>query len=480
MRFGTVTLCRAAVLAGPFVLAFFSGGFFDVPRLVAALAAWSLLAAAALAVPHPLPRGLPGRLALAGLALLVGMMAASIAWSPLPGQAFHDLQRVVLYLGAFALAMAVLRPRRAVRAIEPALAAGCAVVIGWGLADRVLPGLFTHAFSFAAGGRIHQPLTYWNAMGATAAIGLVLCARLAGDTTRARPVRVGAAALCPVLASGLYLTFSRGAVAALGAGLVVLLGGRPTWSALRALAVCGQAATVAVVVAAVLPAVATYHETLPVRERQGAVLLATLGLCALVAGALQAWLCRAEATGAIRAGRLPVGAHVSRIAAACVLLAAAVFVITAANERREPQSSPLATQTPARFASVGSNRYEYWRVAFRSFADHPLAGLGTAGFQVAWLRHRPIRESARNAHSLYLETAAELGIAGVLALGLFVAGVGLAAREAMRRDPAAAVGLLGAVTVFGFHAGIDWDWQMPAVTLPALVAAAGLVVLGEP
>jgi O-antigen ligase len=129
---------------------------------------------------------------------------------------------------------------------------------------------------------------------------------------------------------------------------------------------------------------------------------------------------------------------------------------------------------------VGSNRYEYWRVAFRSFADHPLAGLGTAGFQVAWLRQRPIRESARNAHSLYLETAAELGIAGVLALGLFLAGVGLAAREAMRRDPAAAVGLLGAVTVFGFHAGIDWDWQMPAVTLPALVAAAGLVALGEP
>ena len=29
------------------------------------------------------------------------------------------------------------------------------------------------------------------------------------------------------------------------------------------------------------------------------------------------------------------------------------------------------------------------------------------------------------------------------------------------------------------HAGLDWDWEMPGVTLPALVLAAVLVAHGE-
>ena len=33
----------------------------------------------------------------------------------------------------------------------------------------------------SAAGRLDQPLTYWNATGALAALGLVLCARVAGD-----------------------------------------------------------------------------------------------------------------------------------------------------------------------------------------------------------------------------------------------------------------------------------------------------------
>ena len=80
----------------------------------------------------------------------------------------------------------MLRAPPAQRAVEPALAAGTLIVIGYGLSERLLPGLLHFARSVSAQGRLEQPLTYWNAMGELAAIGFVLAARLAGDRSRPR------------------------------------------------------------------------------------------------------------------------------------------------------------------------------------------------------------------------------------------------------------------------------------------------------
>ena len=63
----------------------------------------------------------------------------------------------------------------------------------------------------------------------------------------------------------------------------------------------------------------------------------------------------------------------------------------------------------------------------------------------------------------------------MLALGLLIAGVVLAGREALRRDPAAAAGACAATLAWFLHASIDWDWEMPAVTLPAIVLAGALI-----
>ena len=98
----------------------------------------------------------------------------------------QNVQRLVLYVGALLLAVGTLRDSGLRRAAEPALAAGAAIVIGYGLSGRLLPDLIDLDSSRSAGGRLEQPLTYWNAEGALAAIGLVLCARLAGDRSRPR------------------------------------------------------------------------------------------------------------------------------------------------------------------------------------------------------------------------------------------------------------------------------------------------------
>ena len=94
-------------------------------------------------------------------------------------------------------------------------------MIGYGLAGRLLPEVIELNQSVRALGRLEQPITYWNAEGALAAIGLVLCARLAGSPSRPLPVRVLAAAGAAPLGMGIYLSDSRGAIAAALVGLVV-------------------------------------------------------------------------------------------------------------------------------------------------------------------------------------------------------------------------------------------------------------------
>ena len=60
------------------------------------------------------------------------------------------------------------------------------IAIGYGLAGRLLPGVVDQEASRQALGRLDQPLTYWNAVGAVAALGLVLCARLACGRAQTR------------------------------------------------------------------------------------------------------------------------------------------------------------------------------------------------------------------------------------------------------------------------------------------------------
>jgi hypothetical protein len=469
---------RAAALAGPVALAFVSGGFYDEARLVALIVVAVLLGLWALAGPGPLPRDRRVLLALGGLAAYCAWVALSAGWAPRTDVARHDLERVLLYLGALTLGATLWRPRAAARCVEPAIALGVLIVVGYGLAGRLLPGvvhLGTGAFS---GSRLFQPLTYWNAEGELAAMGFILCARLAGDRTRHGGVRMLAAAAAVPIGVALYLTFSRGAIVTLFGGLVVLLALAPTWSQLRAVALTLETAALAVAVCAALPGVNELTGSTHDRETDGAVALAALVVLMLVAAAIATWCRRAEDQQRTRLGRLPIPARSPRIAAA-IAVALIIVPIAAAGTDGGGTATPRFGQTTARLASTGSNRYEYWKVAVRVFADAPLKGVGSGGFGTEWLKRRTIDETVRDAHSLYLETLAELGIVGLLALLLAIGGLAAAARAVYRADPNVAAGPIAALTAFGLHAGIDWDWELPALSLVA-VALAGLLLSRVP
>jgi len=136
----------------------------------------------------------------------------------------------------------------------------------------------------------------------------------------------------------------------------------------------------------------------------------------------------------------------------------------------------LAVAALAAFAAPSiamGDRAAFWKVAVSDASSHPLLGSGAGSFDDYWLRHRAIGAFVEDAHSLYLETAAELGLVGLTLLGCALL-VPLWALARGRLDPLAPIAAAAYVT-FLVHAGLDWDWEMPATTLAGLACAAALM-----
>ena len=118
---------------------------------------------------------------------------------------------------------------------------------------------------------------------------------------------------------------------------------------------------------------------------------------------------------------------------------------------------------------------QHWDVARAVFREHSLTGSGAGTFRLEWERERDIPMNVTDAHSLYLEMLAELGWPGLLLLAVALAA---AARHrggapARLRAPRAR-GVPGGSLALLVHAGIDWDWEMPAL-FAWFFAVAGIV-----
>ena len=158
---------------------------------------------------------------------------------------------------------------------------------------------------------------------------------------------------------------------------------------------------------------------------------------------------------------------------AALVVAVAVAGVALARSFSSPTEVPATGAARLRTLS-GSSRADYWRVALRTVEDEPLLGSGAGSYRRRWYQHRPVPQPATDAHSLYLEMLAELGPLGLVLL-LAALGLPLAAAVATRADrftPAA----LGPYVAFLAHTAQDWDWELPAVTVPALACATALLL----
>jgi hypothetical protein len=166
----------------------------------------------------------------------------------------------------------------------------------------------------------------------------------------------------------------------------------------------------------------------------------------------------------------------SACAAAAALLASAALVavvafdagdrVTEGAERFWSGSSPRGEFRDRLFDTTSNDRVDQWKVAFEDFRDRPLIGQGAGKFGQRWLVEREYEMKVEDAHSLYVETLAELGLVGLLlllvAVGGVLVGIGRRLRGESRHLYAA---LLAAGLAWAVHAGIDWDWEMPATTV---------------
>jgi hypothetical protein len=123
----------------------------------------------------------------------------------------------------------------------------------------------------------------------------------------------------------------------------------------------------------------------------------------------------------------------------------------------------------------GSNRGQYWQAALNAFASEPVTGVGAGNYVLYWNAHPELALPLVNAHSLYLETLAELGIAGLLlVLGFFAVAAFAGWRSRLAAPGGEAAPALAVLAAGVLTAGLEWTWQIPAAFVP-VIAAAGLL-----
>ena len=437
--------------------------------------AFALIGLVASLVGDQLPFDRRGLLLVGGLAAFALWQLVSALWAPAAAWPVLEFERGLLYATASA-ALVLVVTRERVTALTAGIVAGAAAVSLYALATRLYPGRVGSSYDPAGVYQLAAPIGYWNALGLLLAFGLLLGTGLALDGRR--PLRVAAGLALVPLATALYFTFSRGAIVALLAGLVVLL--VLDRRALPGLALLALAPTAAVVLASRSPALTRPGEPLDVVQEQGqrrtAELIALAGLGAVVAWALPSLSQRLRL-------RLPGGRALAVGALACATALAVAGLVREGgpSEAAEHALEAFRGEPPQvsgsldrRLLSVsGHGRADYWRVAAGMVDRAPLLGAGAGSFERYWTQERPAVHGARDAHNLYLETLAELGPVGLVlllvALGAPLAGLGRARRTAL--GPAVA----GAYAAFLVHAALDWDWEVPVLVLPALACAAILV-----
>lgn len=421
--------------------------------------------------------------AVALLAAFVGWVALSAAWSQALPATILEIERDLVYpLGLLA---ALLIARRGARPLLAGALVGIVVICAYSLGTRLLPDRIG-TFDPIAGYRLSTPLGYWNALGAFAGLGVLLGVGLAARAWTPW-ARVAAAASLPVLLPTLYFTFSRGSWIALGFGILVALTLDPRRIQLATVGiVVGAPAAAAVWLGSRSPALTHQTATAAQAEHDGHRLIleiVALAACGAVAALLFALAERSFDAGAgARRGW-------AALLAAVVVAAIAVGLVRAGGPVELARKGYHSFTGPAvgvsanqalthRLFTLSSNgRIDLWRVAWHEYRGHPFFGTGAGTYQDYWLRDRPYSAQRKNAHSLYLETLAELGPVG---LALLVAALLLPLVIAVRaRGHALVPAAAGAYAAYLLHAGGDWDWQIVGLTLTALLCAAAILRAGR-
>ena len=416
--------------------------------------------------------GRPFRWASGLIAALALYSAFSSFWSGSVELSVIEADRVLVYLGFFVATFLLAQTGQARQRFGEGIAITLIGVAALALASRLLPDVVSVSESAETGARLSYPLGYWNGNGVLFGIAAGMALWLSRRALWA-PLRALAAASLPVVLLALYFTYSRGGLLALAiaCGVFVALSHDRLWI-FATLAIGALATLPAVLAVQGRESLAQDFDDAHIAGQGATVLLILLAGCLLTA-ALFVALRRLELRGGRLTGRALDASRNPRLLRGAALAAAIVAIgglLAVGGRAWDEFSRPdvRALGSPDAFATLsGSGRDEFWRVAVDAFGEEPLLGHGAGNYRFSWHLLRDNSADNLDAHSLYLQAFAELGVAGgllVLALVGTLLWTGFAAWRAARgapRDLYAA--LLGAALAFAVCAAIDWFWLIAAL-----------------
>ncbi|MDX6680695.1 MAG: hypothetical protein QOG94_734 [Solirubrobacteraceae bacterium] len=423
---------------------------------------------------------------LAGFAVWCGI---TLLWSVAPDATWTAVNRSVAYTLVVVLAIAA--GSSAPRAIERVAAGWLFVALAcalYALGGKLIPSVNVLGIEFDQtyiASRLREPLQYWNALALVCVLAVPIALRATTDATRRPSVRLAAISALYVLLVCLGMTYSRGGLVALAAAIAVvtLLGG----PRLRGLAVFGTTVVALVPVLALAfsrPALKGIRIPLDARTADG-IVLGMVMAGSLIGLLIMAWgLLRLEE-------RLRWSDESTRLVwrglGAMVAVLALIVVFGIATSQGGPgrffddawheftKTSQDKDSDPARIVSSNSgNRWPWWQEATGAWADRPLQGWGAESFPVTHLMYRKVELDVQQPHSVPLQFLAETGVVGAaLALGAlgFLLFAALARVRAMSdgRERDVAVALFAGGVAWTVHGLVDFDWDIPGITVPALL-----------
>jgi O-antigen ligase len=420
----------------------------------------------------------PPREALWALGLLTGLAlwaALSGFWAPVPSLARDEGLLVLTGAISFLVPLLVLNTPQdrlvALGVFTGALSVLATVVT---LHGSINVG---DVFEFR---RLSFPITYANAAAGLLMAGVWPALLLAGRRTGAPAGRVVAFSTATLLIATSLLAQSKGAVLGTAASVLVIV----VFSAARV-------RLVLVAVLATLPAALEFGRLTAAYDTSGAAEIrdvhraaSTLVLLALVAVVLGAVYVACDLGLDLgEARRRLVGRGVLALTVAAIVVGGGIVApshpqawLSAHWQSFKHPESPGSAST--HLVQLGSNRYDFWRVAVEEFRRHPLVGDGARGFGPAYLVYGRSSETPARAHSLPLELLGEEGIVGFLlaagAYGLVLFGL---VRRTRGRSAVATAALGGCVLLLA-QACVDWTFTFPALTIP-FFALAGIGLADE-
>jgi O-Antigen ligase/Tetratricopeptide repeat len=474
-------LALAVLIAGAaFWLAYDGGTYSLESRTATAIVLWSaLLTAVVFGVPK---LGRPPNAALVAgglLALYALVTGLALVWAPSAERVVAELDRVMLFAGCFAVA-ALAGTRRNAGRWADGLAIGLTAVGTLAVASRFFPGSFPDAeppeFLSRLLIRLSYPLDYWNGLAILVALAVPLLLRAATERSHAA-LRGLALAPFPALAATIYLTSSRGGFLTACVGVAVFLGlaGR-RWSVAVALLAATPGVTLVVLALIDRPALANAPSSAEAAAEGKSAAAIVLAACA---GTAVAYGLLVRLVPAFEPGRRAGLAATALVVAGAIAGIVALDPVERFEQFKNPRIDVERGDDAVRehlFSGGGSGRWQFWSAAVDEWQEDPILGHGPGTYEAWWARDGTLQAFVRDAHSLYLETLAELGVVGlVLIAGAFGTGLVAGVRRTLRGPPAERqlrAALVASFAAYLAAAAIDWMWELTVVSI------VGMVLLG--